>query len=226
MVKLAYLSDIFAHLNSLNKNLQKENISIFQVEDKIEATLKKLKLWHFQVLNKNYKAFPNLETFFNSTDNDKKLNESEASLITQHLLDLQSSFREYFPILSRKNLWIRNPFEFNIYEIEDLTAIEQEMLIEISTNYSLKLKFKEQSIGEFWVSLQDEFPELSKKATIFLMPFVTTLLCEKSFSALVYIKNKYRNRLKELEPELRIQVATIEPNIPKLVSKMQHQTSH
>jgi len=57
-----------------------------------------------------------------------------------------------------------------------------------------------------------------------LMPFVTTYLCEKSFSVLVYLKNKYRNRLKNVE--IRIKVSTIKPDITKLVSEIQHNPSH
>jgi len=41
LVKLAYLSDIFSHLNILNINLQGKKVTDFQVEDKIEAMIKK-----------------------------------------------------------------------------------------------------------------------------------------------------------------------------------------
>lgn len=224
LVKLAYLSDIFTHLNMLNLNLQGKKITVFQVEDKIEAMIKKLELWYNRLSNRNYETFPNLTNFLGSTD--EVLSEDDTSLIAQHLKDLQHSFREYFPIPDASKNWIRDPFSVNVYELKELTAAEEDKLIEISTDGALKLQFKEQSLPNFWAHLHADFPELSEKAMKILMPFVTTYLCEKSFSVLVYLKNKYRNRLKNVESELRIQVSTIKPDITRLVSEMQHQPSH
>ena len=113
-----------------------------------------------------------------------------------------------------------------MHELEGLTAAEEEKLIEISTDGALKLQFKEQSLQNVWAYLQADFPELSKKAMKVLMPFVTTYLCEKSFSALVYLKNKYRNRLNNVESELRIQLSSMKPDITRLVHEMQHHPSH
>lgn len=45
LATLVYLSDIFTHLNVLNLSLQGIRVTVFKVEDKIEATMKKLKLW-------------------------------------------------------------------------------------------------------------------------------------------------------------------------------------
>ncbi|KAG8191674.1 hypothetical protein JTE90_016461 [Oedothorax gibbosus] len=66
LVQLSYMSDIFAHLNMVNLSLQGQHINVFQVEDKIEATVKKLELWHHSLISKrnnNFDAFPNLKDF-------------------------------------------------------------------------------------------------------------------------------------------------------------------
>uniref|UniRef100_A0A8D0KS80 HAT C-terminal dimerisation domain-containing protein n=1 Tax=Strix occidentalis caurina TaxID=311401 RepID=A0A8D0KS80_STROC len=172
LVKLAYLSDIFIHLNMLNLSLQGEKITVFEVEDKIEAMIKKLKLWHHCLLNQDYGTFPNLRSFLGSIDEEMSKEDH--------------SFCEYFPV----------PDVINVYELEGLTAAEEDKLIEISTDGAPKLQFKEQSLPNFWAHLQADFPELSKRAMKVLMPFVTMYLCKKSFSALVYLKNKHRNYLK------------------------------
>lgn len=45
LATLAYLSDIFkTHLNTLNLSLQGLHVSIIEVDDKIEAMMKKLEL--------------------------------------------------------------------------------------------------------------------------------------------------------------------------------------
>jgi hypothetical protein len=38
----------------------------------------------------------------------------------------------------------------------------------------------------------------------------------------MYLKNKFRNRLRSVESDLRIQLSEIKPNIEKLVAEMQH----
>ena len=186
LVKLAYLSDIFSHLNILNINLQGKKVTDFQVEDKIEAMIKKLELRHRRLSNRNYDTFPNLTNFLSSSK--EELSE-DTSIIARHLKDLQRNFREYFPVPDSSKNWIRDPFSVNMHELEGLTAAEEEKLIEISTDGALKLQFKEQSLQNVWAYLQADFPELSKKAMKVLMLFVTTYLCERSFSALVYLKN-------------------------------------
>lgn len=42
---LAYLADIFGYLNGLNLSLQGKTVKVFQVQNKIEATIKKFELW-------------------------------------------------------------------------------------------------------------------------------------------------------------------------------------
>ena len=43
--RLAYLGDVFSHLNDLNLGLQRLSATIFNVRDKIEAMIKKLELF-------------------------------------------------------------------------------------------------------------------------------------------------------------------------------------
>lgn len=45
LATLVYLSDIFTHLNVLNLSLQGIRVTVFKIEDKIQATMKKLELW-------------------------------------------------------------------------------------------------------------------------------------------------------------------------------------
>jgi hypothetical protein len=94
-----------------------------------------------------------------------------------------------------------------------LTAAEENGLIEISTDSALKLQFKENSLANFWLHVRTDCPELPYKALKVVIPFPTTYLCEKAFSALMYLKNKYRNCLRNLESDLRILLSEIKPHI-------------
>jgi hypothetical protein len=58
-------------------------------------------------------------------------------------------------------------------------------------------------------SVKSEYPVLSEKAIKILIPFATTYLCEKTFSSVTAIKNKYRCRL-EIQTALRVAVTSLE----------------
>ena len=73
----------------------------------------------------------------------------------------------------------------------------------------------------FWLRSQKKYPSVSEKAIQFLMPFVTTYACETAFSALVYLKNKYRKRL-NVEPNLRIKLTSLSPNLKMLCDEKEH----
>ncbi|KAF2879093.1 hypothetical protein ILUMI_27081 [Ignelater luminosus] len=144
----------------------------------------------------------------------------------KHLHGLRSSFRDYFPEPDRNKNWIVDPFNTDVSDIIGLTTVQENQLIEISCDSALKRNFKESSLSSCWVNLKKVYKEISEEALKHLLLFSSTYLCEKAFSALVYIKNKYGNRL-QLESNLRLQLSNnINPNITNLVAKQQHQPSH
>jgi hypothetical protein len=89
------MADIFTHLNALNLSMQGGGITVFNVEDKIEAMIKKLELWTRRLSKRNFDAFQNLTTFLESAD--EELSNKVLEFFTQHLQDLRCSFCEYFP---------------------------------------------------------------------------------------------------------------------------------
>jgi hypothetical protein len=62
---------------------------------------------------------------------------------------------------------------------------------------------------------------LSEKAIKIFIPFATTYFCEKTFSSVTAIKNKYRCQL-EIQTARRVAVTSLEPRIHKLISNEQH----
>ena len=103
---------------------------------------------------------------------------------------------------------------------------EQEEFTEIICDRTLKLMFQEKDLSEFWLSIQNEYPTISNFAMNILLPFASTYLCEAGFSALLYIKSKYRTRLTTVENDLRISLSQIIPRFDELCSKKQQQKSH
>jgi hypothetical protein len=80
---LAYMADIFTHLNALKLSMQGRGITIFNVEGKIGAMIKKLELWARRLSKRNVDAFQNLKIFLESAD--EELSNEVLELFTQHL---------------------------------------------------------------------------------------------------------------------------------------------
>ncbi|VVC42324.1 Hypothetical protein CINCED_3A017947 [Cinara cedri] len=89
----------------------------------------------------------------------------------------QDKINKYFPEIEIANYdWIRNPFSSLCTLSFNLRSQEEEELISISVNRSLKIKFSEESIEEFWISMKELFSKISKKALIILLQFLTLYL--------------------------------------------------
>ncbi|MBN3321137.1 F200A protein, partial [Atractosteus spatula] len=86
-------------------------------------------------------------------------------------------------------------------------------------------ELKRQPLLDFWIQRQSEYPALSLKAVWFLMRFANTYLCETGFTALTAIKTKYGNKM-DAEPDLRLKLTALIPDIARLCSTKQAHPSH
>ena len=120
----------------------------------------------------------------------------------------KSCFRNYFPCPDSGNNWIRDPFNTEVSDAKNLSAFEEDSLVGISWDISLKLQFNKIDLTNFWLRLRSDYPALANRALKHLVPFCTTYLCEQAFSVLLYVKSKYRNKL-NVEADLRIKLSNI-----------------
>jgi len=98
-----------------------------------------------------------LEIFVST--NNGNLSDEILNYLIQYLKDEECSFREYFQIPNKTKLWIKYSFNVNFEEITGLTS-EENSLVEISTDRSLKMKFNKNIISNFWLSLLGDHPDL------------------------------------------------------------------
>lgn len=144
-------------------------------------------------------------------------------------MSLREQFSDYFPVTheAKASSWIRNPFSIDTPQMAfaNLTLGEQESLIELSCDETLKAAFRKQTLLDFWIKQHNEYPVLSDKAIRILLPFATTYLCEKGFSSLVVIKTKYRSKV-DAEPNLRLKLTSIDPDITGLCLQRHAHPSH
>ena len=98
------------------------------------------------------------------------------SIFEEHLSQLITWFEKIF---QKDNIdkfaWIQDPV--NASAPSEFTAAEEENLIELSCDNTLKTKFSSMELTEFWISVKYEYPLLSGKAQRILIPFVTSYLC-------------------------------------------------
>ncbi len=116
---------------------------------------------------------------------------------------------------------MRNLFSNETTNIpNDFNVGEQESLIGLSFDETLKSSFKKHFLLNFWIWQQGKYPALSEKAVHFLLPYTTTYLYKKSFSALTMIKTKYRRSM-NAESDLRLKLTSAEPDFARLCAQRQ-----
>ncbi|XP_032376013.1 zinc finger BED domain-containing protein 5-like [Etheostoma spectabile] len=223
VAKLAYLSDVFEKINTLNICLQGKECNVFYAHDQLCGFRKKLELWGARVERGSVEMFPTLEDVLARAE--LKV-ECLQQVVCAHLEGMRKQFGEYFGEETMANQWVRNPFSFPVTLKDGLSAGEEEALAELSCDMDLKQRMSDVSLAHFWLSVGTEFPQLSTKAVNVLIPFTSTYLCECGFSALAKIKSKYRSRLL-VEDDLRLYLSSVQPRITQIcASKAQAHCSH
>ena len=128
------------------------------------------------------------------------------NLAKEHLTLIQQKYDKYFFAINTEQYdWIRNPFSANAeVSTKELPLRIRENFFEVGNDRTLKLKFSEVQLDMFWISIKEEYKQISKAAIEILLQFCTTYICEKSFSSLVLIKNDKRSCIKNVDDELEL----------------------
>jgi hypothetical protein len=108
------------------------------------------------------------------------------TIFLEHLTNLETHFMKYFPEEMKRYCSIKDPFTEK--SPSNFTTTEEEQLIDISYDSSLRMQFSSYSLLGFWNSIKGEYPEVSNKALCILIPFATSYLCEAEFSAVAVLK--------------------------------------
>lgn len=235
ILKLSYLSDIFSKLNELNLKLQGKETDVFRHCEEVEAFKKSIMLWQARLAVDQplYYMFPTLlqhiEEHNNTSEETMKKLKCDIQL---HLHSLSSSFEQYFPEENLKNIrdnhWVKDPFAFEKPEAViglNLTPDEENELLHLTSDTSLRIRMRSSPLSSFWISVSKEYPHLSKKSILLLIPFTTTYLCEAGFSTLTKLKSKERNRLNPTA-DMRVALSSCKPDWNKITKDKQAHQSH
>jgi len=221
--RLAYLTDIFSHLNKVNISIQGKEVTIMDASEKINAFVGKISLWKRRLQSENLPNFPTLEQELSK--NNIALSSSMKSQICEHLDVLENSFGNYFDFtFSKSEIWLRNPFFVDLNTIDD-SDLGKDELIDLRSKEMARHDFQTKNLIEFWCSLTMAYPRAVSTAMKFLIPFATTYLCESGFSTMVTIKTKSRNRL-DIKDDMRVALSNTVPDFKAILQSKQQQMSH
>ena len=190
IAKLAYMADIFEHMNELNIKMQGISKNILTFSDKLRGFQKKLLLWQ------NELRLGSLEMFPRSYKNQKNVKKGFVlNLAKEHLTLIQQKYEKYFFAINTEQYdWIRNPFSANAeMSTKKLPLHIREDFFEVRNDRTLKLKFRKVQLDMFCISIKEKYKQISKTAINILLQFCITYMFEQGFSSLLLIKNDKRS---------------------------------
>lgn len=129
---LAFLVDLTAHLNALNKTLQGEKQLISDLMEKVDAFKKKLALWKEQLMTKNTAHFPTLSKVRENANFDEFV-----SVVEEIQAQFSKRFQDTASLTSVFELFSR-PFAVSV---ESAPVHLQMELIDLHCNSGLKDNF-------------------------------------------------------------------------------------
>ncbi|XP_058649117.1 zinc finger BED domain-containing protein 5-like [Onychostoma macrolepis] len=168
--KLAlHLSNVIGKLNELNLQLQGRDKHLPHLADNITALIRKLEVWGRHLDQGNTEAFENLsETAETSTSGATTV----IPCFKQHISTLTELFQKYIPNNSVQYDWIIDPF--NTAAPADFSSAEEDQFIEMTIDFTLRLRFPVQTLHEFWLGVEKEYPLIGKRSLTILLPFATS----------------------------------------------------
>lgn len=235
---LAFLVDVTNYLNILNLKLQGKDCTLPTMFTMINGFKAKLNLFLMNLATENIDLFQTLKDLkekFNIVTINCSKYESKIRCLLQSFENRFQDFESKKP-----NIQIfMNPFIISSSEIISYPANIQLELTELQNHFALKNIFSEKiaskaqnssdDFTDFWKLVpKDDFPAITDLALQFLSSFGSTYVCEKVFSSLTYVKNKYRTSLTEqhISDLLLLSTSDLKPNIKKLLQQKQCQKSH
>jgi hypothetical protein len=148
------------------------------VLDKIEVMVKKFELFSVALTKTTHMSFHHCMICLCA--NELKLMDNVKCDIAKHLSELGAQLRRYFPETDDTNNWTCYPF--HALPPVHLPISEQESLIKIETSGSVKIKFYQKPLPDFWIGLHSEYPALANCPVKTLVPFATTYLSRPSLA--------------------------------------------
>ena len=112
VVMLAYLADVFGHLNDMNLSLQGRDVTVSDVKDKLAGLTARMGVWQARIKVGSTTSFHLLERRLKMNSID--LSDNIKTCIIEHLEIVSAEFRSYFHHNTLHLSWYRHPFNIEI----------------------------------------------------------------------------------------------------------------
>ncbi len=147
LVRLAFLADIFAHVNSLNVALQGRDRYVFHVKEDVSAFVRKLRLFRERIQIGDVTSYDTLSQLLSDHEGALHLSAYSDSL-TEYLDKIINEFNQRFPDLDVReyDAGVRFPFRAAVTSLPGKLA---EQLIQLQSNAELKVLFGESELAQF-----------------------------------------------------------------------------
>jgi hypothetical protein len=156
------------------------------MEDKSARLYRKLFVWQGRVNSGNLAAF--LQCWISLTKMIGSSRLLELNPILRNTWRICQQLLSYYPFLTEDsdvgNEWIFSPFSMDAVSKAKITDDLQDNIIDMTTDRRFQTIFKEKSLSEYWYEVNKDYPSLGRSAMTALLPFLSTYLCERTFSAM------------------------------------------
>ena len=226
-IDVAYLADIFEKLNTMNLQLQGNNITnLIQAHGIVLSFLSKLTMFRQNIARREFGHFPcmrQLDVNDNITITDDKL-----QIYCLYVESLRDDMLIRFKDLTELVIptWVINPFGTNI---ETVDIHLQEEFIDLLNDIECSAVFPQIGYNAFWMrnEVSEQYPHIYQAIKLMFVAFLSSYLVENGFSAVFTLLTKQRNRLEiSTKGDLRLFLTQLVPEIIKLAKSHQSQGSH
>lgn len=235
MTVIAFLVDMFEHLNKLNLLLQGKYMSLSDVKTEVKAFQLQLDVFrddlmsemiHFTQLKK-YSPDADVEqfvSFIEALSNEFKERFSNFAFIDNLLVMVKIPFA-----MEANGQWLE---QANLVAPQLSKAKLQMQFVRMKADDELRLLFEQrgnESTATFWMKLNvARYGELRTLGLTVSGMFGTTYICKQSFSHMNILKTKYRSSLTNahLEHCLRICTTSYTPNFKQIALTKKCNFSH
>lgn len=226
----AFLADITSHLNKLNLELQGKDKLVMDLFNSVTTFQNKVFLLKTHLLAGNLIHFERLKGLQDDLGFKLKCLKDFARCLNNLEEEFKTRFADFrqnkilFTLI--ENPWVILPDELSVCIPEEILPQCQMELLDIQSNEVLKRVHVHESLQSFWKKVHS--PNLQSVAKRVFSMFGSTYCCELTFSSLIFVKNKYRNKLttQHTSQLIKAAVTKLEPNFSKIADSIQGQSSH
>jgi hypothetical protein len=217
------MSDVFHGFNECNMRLQGQKVTLIDGKRVVSSLIQKFTIFKSNIAHRSFQQFPVLAGFVRESSVEP--DDDELMIYVTHLEKLIGDMEMRFADLLQLQIpdWV---LTLENLDLMNYPADIQEELIEVQNDEEVRVAMKN-GFSSAWLHFHDRYPKLFVIAQPLLLTFPTSYMVEASFSHVVMLLSKQRNRLDIVQRgDLRLKLTNFSPCVLQLSKNIQGQGSH